>query len=366
MVARAGDIAPGTSGARFKAFTSMALPGAQNLFFTAKLKPERGTVSQTNDTGLWTTTGLALREGQSLDLGHGSMVVKSFEVLANIKGSAAHGRYDAAEQCVDALLTFTNGASAIVAVHPDGSITAVAATGQADDEGRVPAGFGPPSSPGGGQLPVALTTFGGSGFGKTNDETVFDFQAKKIVAQEGTAAPGISGGFFDKFEDPIAGYGVGGVRVNAFVGTVRGVSASGNKALWAEIGGASPSLQMIARKGATPPDAPGTKIKSFQAISVLEGRGPMFTAKLSSAGSRVTGSNDQGLWATDSTGALHLVVREGDSINGRKLRTFRLLEAVPGSPGQRRTWTSGDAAGTVIYVAYFTDGSSAILTKSIP
>jgi hypothetical protein len=165
MVARAGDIAPGTGGALFKAFTSMAMPGAQNLFFTAKLKPDRGTVSGANDVGLWTATGLALREGQSIDLGQGPMIVKSFEVLANVKGSAAHGRYDAAEQCVDALLTFTNGSSALVAVHPDASITPVAATGQADTEGRVPAGFGPPSSPGGGQLPVALTTFGGSGFG---------------------------------------------------------------------------------------------------------------------------------------------------------------------------------------------------------
>ena len=80
----------------------------------------------------------------------------------------------------------------------------------------------------------------------------------------------------------------------------------------------------------------------------------------------MTPANDQGLWATDSTGALHLVIREGDSINGKTVRTFRLLEAVPGSPGQRRSWTSGDAAGTVIYVAYFTDGSSAVLTKTVP
>ena len=80
----------------------------------------------------------------------------------------------------------------------------------------------------------------------------------------------------------------------------------------------------------------------------------------------VTPANDQGLWATDSTGALHLVIREGAPLNGKTVRTFRLLETVPGSPGQRRSWTTGDVAATLIYLAYFTDGSSAILTKTIP
>jgi hypothetical protein len=366
LVARSGSSAPGTNGATFKAFTSMAMPGAENLFFIAKLKPERGVVTSANDTGLWTATGLALREGQTLDAGQGPLVVKSFTVLADIKGSAAHGRYDASEQCVDALITFTNGASAIAAIHPDASVTVVAATGRADEAGRVPVQFGAPSSPGGGQMPVALTTFGGAGFSNTNDEAIFDFEAKRIVAQKGTAAPGISGALFDKFQDPIAGHGATGVRVNAFLATVRGVSASGNVGLWIDATGATSSPQLVARKGGTVPDAPGTKIKSFNAISVLEGRGPMFTAKLASAGNRVTPANDQGLWATDSSGALHLVVREGETINGKTLRTFRVLESVPGSPGQRRTWTSGDVAGTVIYIAFFTDGTSAILSKNVP
>jgi hypothetical protein len=365
-IAREGESAPGAGGAKFKAFTSVAMPGAQNIFFTAKLKPQRGVVTSASDMGLWAGTTLALREGQILDLGNGPLRVKSFEVLSDVKGSAGHGRYDSSEQCVDALINFTNGAAAIALVHPDASITLVAATGEADAQGRTPLQFGPPSSPGAGQLPVAMTTFGGAGFGKTNDQTIFDFEAKKIVAQEGTLAPGVSGGFFKTFANPVAGYGTNGARVNAFLATVRGVSASENTGVWIDTEGATPSLQLIAREGAAPPDAPGTKFKAFQSLSVLEGRGAMFTAKLASAGSRVTAANDQGLWATDSSGALRLLLREGNPIDGKILRTFRVLESVPGSPGQRRSWSSGDAAGTVICLAFFTDGTSAIVTKTIP
>jgi hypothetical protein len=92
----------------------------------------------------------------------------------------------------------------------------------------------------------------------------------------------------------------------------------------------------------------------------------MFTAKLSSSGSRVTSANDQGLWAADSNGVLRLVTREGDQVTGKTLRTFKLLEAIPGSPGQRRSWTTSDPAATLIYLASFTDGTSAIITTTIP
>jgi hypothetical protein len=92
----------------------------------------------------------------------------------------------------------------------------------------------------------------------------------------------------------------------------------------------------------------------------------MFTAKLSSGTSRVTAANDQGLWATDSNGDLRLITREGAQVDGKTLRAFRLLEAIPGSPGQRRSWTTGDPAATLIYLAYFTDATSAILTTTIP
>jgi hypothetical protein len=68
----------------------------------------------------------------------------------------------------------------------------------------------------------------------------------------------------------------------------------------------------------------------------------------------------------DSTGALRLVVREGDPINAKTLRSFTVLGSVEGSPGQRRAWTTGDASARVIYRAFFTDGTSAIVSTAVP
>lgn len=365
-LAREGESAPGTNGARFRAFTSVAMPGPDSVFFTAKLAVQRGAPG--GETGLWVGTNLALREGQMLDAGHGPLMVKSFQALTAVKASPGHGRYDPSEQSIDALITFINGSSAIATIQQDATITFVASSGQIDDQQRTPIQFGTPSSPGGGQMPVALTTFqsGAAGFTAENNLTIFDFAEKKVVAQKGAPAPGINSGTFEKFENPVAGLGPEGVRMTAFVATANGATPKDNVGLWADTAGAIPSLALVARKGSEPPGAPGTKFKSFQSISILEGRGTMFTAKLSSGASRVTAANDQGLWAADSNGVLRLVTREGDQVTGKTLRTFKLLQAIPGSPGQRRSWTTSDPAATLIYLASFTDGTSAIIATTIP
>jgi hypothetical protein len=62
-LAREGEVAPGTNGGTFRAFTSVAMPGGDAVFFTAALKLQRGTVTTANDTGVWVGTTLALREG---------------------------------------------------------------------------------------------------------------------------------------------------------------------------------------------------------------------------------------------------------------------------------------------------------------
>ena len=52
-IGREGEAAPGTNGGEFRAFTSLAMPGAEGVFFTAKLKSGVGGVTKGNDVGLW-------------------------------------------------------------------------------------------------------------------------------------------------------------------------------------------------------------------------------------------------------------------------------------------------------------------------
>jgi hypothetical protein len=133
--------------------------------------------------------------------------------------------------------------------------------------------------------------------------------------------------------------------------------------LWVYRNGA---LELLAREGSEPPGAAGTRWKKFDSLTVIEGRGPAFTAKLAAGTAPVEQGNDRGLWVSDSSGELRLLLREGDTVAGKTLRSFSLLQPLAGSPGQRRSWTIGDPTATLIYLATFTDGATAILTISIP
>jgi hypothetical protein len=68
----------------------------------------------------------------------------------------------------------------------------------------------------------------------------------------------------------------------------------------------------------------------------------------------------------DSEGALRLLLREGDQVNGKTLRAFTILSAVRGSAGQRRAWAADDGQPSLIYRASFTDGTEAIITVAVP
>ncbi len=367
QIALEGAAAPGAEPAKFKAFTSLAMPAPGVVFFTAKL-----TAPAAKDMGLWvwtaaTGTKLALVEGAFVNLGAGPAALKSFQALTSVNGSFGHGRYDAGAPALDVRLSFADPdrTTAIGTVAADGSVRVTQRSGQTDPNGRVPVSFGLPSSPGQGLGAMAVTTFApdaARGITPTSMVTIYDFEEGAIRAQQGMAAPGAEPATFKRFLDPVAGFGFDGGRVQFFAASLAGAARSGDSGLWAF----TSSLALVAREGAEPPGAPGTKWKSFTSLSVLEGRGPMFTAKLASGTAKVTAKNDTGLWATDSTGALRLVFREGDAVAGKTMRSFDVLDAVAGSPGQRRAWTNGDASARVIYRAFCTDGTSAVVSTAVP
>ncbi len=366
-IAREGNAAPGAGTAKFVAFTSVAMPAPGMVFFTGKLA-----ASTTKDIGLWrwTTAGgtqLVLREGTPIDVGAGPLPLLSFKTLTSVAGSPGHARYDASVPAIDVLLTFPGGSTAIATVTPDGALHVTQRSGVIDGAGRMLASVGIPSSPGAGLAATAVATFtpdAALSLTTANNRAVFDFEADELLAQTGVAAPGAGTAKFNDFKSPVAGFGLVGQRATAFGAKLSGTTSTRDTGLWAHT--PAGGLALLARESDEPPDATGTKWASFTSLAVLEGRGPMFTAKLLSAATRVTTANDAGFWAPDSTGALRLILRTGDTIDGRKLKSFMLLGAVSGSPGQRRAWTSSDAEARVVYRASFTDRSSAIVTTAVP
>lgn len=375
-IARAGTAAPGAGTTKFLSLSSVAMPAPGTVFFTAKLN----TPIIEKDFGLWrwnSTDGtqLVLREGATIDLGAGPVKVKAFTALSSVGGSPGHGRYDPSVPAIDVMLTVAAGtvtSTAIGTITPDGVLHVTARATTTDSANRVLKGVGIPSSPGEGLAATALATFVPNpalNLTATNNRTVFDFETETILAQLATPAPGTAPATgatpkFFSFQNPAAGFGLGGLRTTVFGATLSGTTTARDQGVWTHH--PMTGLTLLAREGSVPPDAPGTKWLSFSSVSVLDGRGPMFVGKLVQAPPKVTVANDTGFWATDSTGALRLFLRTSDKIGTKKVTAFALLGAVSGSPGQRRAWVADDTSPRVFYRVSFNDGSTAIMSTVIP
>jgi hypothetical protein len=358
-IALEGTVAPGTE-SEFKAFTSLAMPAPGVVFFSARLEAPTW-----NDFGLWVWTAAEgtrriLGKGDLLTVDGHPLTIRSFQALTAVPGSPGHGHYAADTGILDVRLQLASPDRivAIATVAPDGTVRLLQRSGKPGPMTNfVVSDLSISSSPGGEQRGAALMKFRA---GTPYAPWIFDFETQRVIAARDFYAGGPA--TFANFGAPVCGLGSEGRRTTAFAARLRGVSASGNESLWAHTG----ELALVAYEGEEPPGAPGARWKHFTSLSVLEGRGPMFTATLDSRGDRPMHRPGAGLWATDSTGALKLIVRDGDRDRGPALRHFDVLQAVAGSPGQRRAWTAGDPSARIIYRAFFTDGTSSIVTTAVP
>lgn len=188
-------------------------------------------------------------------------------------------------------------------------------------------------------------------------------------ARKGASAGDVPGGLFTAFRDPVAGTG-GTAAFAATLATnaVAGINAANNSGLWWHRTGA---LNLLARKGSHPLEGPaGAKWSAFSQLALPDfGTSPLFVASMVNrtanpvapalpGPNRVVPTTDTGLRDIDSAGTLRLLVREGDLIGGKAVRTFTVLSVVPGSSAQKRSFND---QGAVIFRAANTGGSQSII-----
>lgn len=390
MVARENDVAAGLS-ARFAMFTSVALSSGfvrageaverTNVAFVAKLS---GTgVVPANDEGLWifeigatgeTSMRLLLRKGQDLSLrGGAARRIRSLAALPPMSGAAGHGR-GSVPAGVTARIEFVDSTQAIVRIGGDGVVQDVAMAADAISGSNAHVmRFGLPAQniPGDTLVPASLDSF-------TNSAALVfapNAGSRSLAVRAGDGAVGIAGATFSEFK-----IGVVNEEQNiAFLATAADpdVSRGNDEGLWYLAHSATaPGFDapvLIAREGAQPPGiATGARWNAILSIALPDGaRGPVFVASLTipPAGhpnpARINSYNNIGVWAVDSTGVLHLVVREGEILpgTGLRIRAIALLGNVRGSPAQTRGY-NGHAE--LMYRATLSDGSEAITKVRLP
>jgi hypothetical protein len=211
----------------------------------------------------------------------------------------------------------------------------------------------------------------GSSVNPTNDAAIWSGRPDtlRLVARKGDVPPrGV--GAITEFGDPV---------INA-TGDVAFQVTLGDEAS-AIVAEQSGQLEVLARTGDVAPDAPtGAVFDVFHSDQspLVNGAGQIaFSALLAQGEGGVDEQNDFGLWATDVTGNLRLVVRESDVIyvdsgpgfDLRVVSNFSTYDDVnvfgQGTSNQdgRPSFFSG--RGQIAFWAQFTDGSTGVFLSNV-
>ncbi len=306
------------------------------------------------------TNTLFCREGQTL----ADSTLKSFTILDPVKGSPGVGRHNISTTNITSFVILTNGRRGYATFQNNGSGDFVV--------GNFPgsttfSGFTDPviktlGSPLG--ISQLIVTFACEFIPNGNDITKENAagimvrnpfnQEARFSVRTAQQAPGFpAGAVFKKFADPVTISNSS--TQHFFTASVRGggVKTTNDEGVWRGQDGGSATL--LVREGDPVPDLPTTvkwkKFRAFAAPSQI-----IIEADVKGAG--ITPSTSTGVWASDSTSALRLIIRKGSRIGGRTVKTFTALTALPGVTGASRAFNSrNDTAYHVI----FNDGTQAII-----
>jgi hypothetical protein len=369
--AREGSSVDGSS---LKAFLSIDGNGA-TTFFRCKLSGAG--VKSANDVALGAvladgTMRVLTREGKIV----GGKTIAVLGTLVGARGTLAESRWRAGEDAIGVRLTLDGKTQAVYTIPTSATSsdqwTLWAQTGDDCVARGKAATFGLPGfGPDGAAYTTQLLRERFGSVGKSNDTLMLREKVENLnlVADESGTIPGSDGAplpgvRFKKFLDPVAG---ADGRI-AFIATVtgQGVRATNNTGIWFTAGDGS--VRLLARAGDLAPG--GGRWASFESLALPDGveSAPLFTGLLAlDAGAGVSRTNRRGLWAADSGGTLHLLLRAGRplTVNGaaRTIESFVALAPAPDSLGAAQGF---DQEGNVTALVTFTDGSEAIVAISLP
>lgn len=368
LLAFQGNNAPGTpSGTSYDEFLSHSLNEAGRVALAATLAGAGGPFG---DAGIWAEHGVAL-----------DPVVRAGDqapgLPAGVNFGANIGQFPAYAQNSAGLIAFAaalqgsgvNGTNAQSLWSAD-SIALTLIARQGSPAPGMPAGanfnsFSPPRLNDAGRIAFIADTTGG-GLDAAHDEGIWltGPGGPSLVLGAGTQAPGTPAGVLFGRND--GAFGI--VELNdagqiAFTAGLSGIGVNeGNDfGIWAQRPG---GFALIALEGSPAPwSAPGPMFFQFSSFAFNDAGQVAFSAELAGAGIFNTG-----LWATDRTGALILIAREGDvlEVAPNDFRTIQFLDVETGTDNSQMRQMSGlNNLGEIAFLAQFTDGSSGIFVSDL-
>jgi hypothetical protein len=176
-----------------------------------------------------------------------------------------------------------------------------------------------------------------------------------VLARSGVLAPGAGGAQFVQFNDEVIN-AQGKAAINADL-------SSGSFSRQGIFAGTPGNVSMIALAGLEPPGTgPGTFFNDFNGLTISDSGQVAFFGYITGPNSR--GPDDAAIFATDSTGQLHLVARHGDQfeISPGDIRTIEDVsyDGVFGTHIQ-----SMNQSGELSMFLRFTNGSQGVFVVQV-
>lgn len=187
------------------------------------------------------------------------------------------------------------------------------------------------------------------------------FLNDSCVAILGGEVAGIGSPRYKTFTDPLVDAGI-----VACLGTLTGTPKGQASAVFSTLG--TDTLAPIVQTATEAPGTQGALFKKFKAVALSQGFVAFHAQLANGKGTpKTTAANDLGVWVKAGNNAPVLFVREGDSINGRIIKTLIVFMAGAGSPGQGRGWlnVSPEGDASVLALAVFTDRSQAVIAADL-
>jgi hypothetical protein len=193
---------------------------------------------------------------------------------------------------------------------------------------------------------------------------LYNGSSTSLVVETGTAVPGLTVPLA-ALQDPV----LNNDGEIAFIGTSvtpRFRAAADAQGIFTATGG---TVSKIATAGGPAPIFAGSTsttgtFASFQQVVLPDTGGPIFTATLRGA----KPGKATGLWSADSSGNIYLVAQAGNMVevhgHPKLIKSISIFNSLPYVSGQSRSFDP--QWRNLVFVAYFTDGTWAIIQMVAP
>jgi cyclophilin family peptidyl-prolyl cis-trans isomerase len=164
----------------------------------------------------------------------------------------------------------------------------------------------------------------------------------RIVARQGETAPGVSGGVFKSFLDPV----ISPAGKIAFFAKLSGVGATGDSGVWTDAFG---SLSPVLREGEDIAGLGGLELKSVTSAALVDDA-LVALVKLVQFPGGVSSANDTALVRITGPSSATLLARTGSSFGGSIVKKLTIFQPAKTSPGQGR-WNDDSDVAAVLTLA---------------